>query len=107
MQFAKWVGVEHREEAHEEIQRHVTDENANSEDQKHSSGGVFVAMFSNLGVVVDTEEGAVESTTGNEGRIVQVWVNVRGVCGSSRCTFGTRRVGPRGMRSCLRQWRSK
>ena len=30
----------------------ITDERASSEDRKHTSGGVFVAVDSNLGVVV-------------------------------------------------------
>ena len=33
---------------------------------------------SNLGAVVEAEEGAMESIPGNEGRIAQAWVNVRG-----------------------------
>ena len=56
----------------------VTDDRASSEDRKHTSGEVFVAVGSNLGAVVGTGEGAVESNPGNEGRIVQAWVNVRG-----------------------------
>ena len=39
----------------------VTDETAGSEDRKHTSGGVFVAVDSNLGAVVGEEEGAVAS----------------------------------------------
>ena len=31
----------------------ITDENASSEDRKHTSGGVFVAIDSNLGTVDD------------------------------------------------------
>ena len=56
----------------------ITDERAGSEDQKHTSGGVLVAVDSNLGAVVGEKEEAVKSIPGNEGRIVQVWVNVRG-----------------------------
>ena len=33
---------------------------------------------SNLGAVVGAEEGAIVSIPGNEGRIVQAWLNVRG-----------------------------
>ena len=33
---------------------------------------------SNLEAVIGKEEGAVESIPGNEGRIAQAWVNVRG-----------------------------
>ena len=57
----------------------ITDERAGSEDQKHTSGGVSVAVDSNLGAVVGEKEGAVKSIPGNEGRIAKVWVNVRGV----------------------------
>ena len=39
----------------------ITDERAGSEDQKHTSGGVVVAVDSNLGVVVGEKEGAVMS----------------------------------------------
>ena len=70
------------------FQRHVerrieklgvwTDVNASSEDHKRTSRGVFVAIDSNLGAVVGAEEGAIESIPGNEGRIAQAWVNVRG-----------------------------
>ena len=56
----------------------ITDERASSEDRKHTSGGVFVAVDSNLGAIVGAEEGAIESIPGNEGRIAQAWVNVRG-----------------------------
>ena len=34
----------------------VTDERARSDDQKHTSGGVFVAVDSNLGAVVGAEK---------------------------------------------------
>ena len=56
----------------------IMDERAGSEDQKHTSGGVFVAVDSSLGAVVGEKEGAVMSIPGNERRIAQVWVNVRG-----------------------------
>ena len=56
----------------------ITDEGAGSEDQKHASGGVFVAIDSNLGAVVGAEEGTIESIPGNEGRIAHALVNVRG-----------------------------
>ena len=56
----------------------ITDETARSEDRKHTSGRVFVAVDSNLGAVVGEEEGAIESIRGNEGRIAHAWVNVRG-----------------------------
>ena len=44
----------------------------------NTSGGVFVAFDGNLGAVIDTEEGGFESIPGNERRIAQAWVNVRG-----------------------------
>ena len=47
----------------------ITDERAIDEDRKHTSGGVFVAVDSNLGAVVGAEEGA-----GIEGRIAQALV---------------------------------
>ena len=37
-----------------------------------------MAIDSNLGAVVRAEEGAIEPIPGNEGRIAQAWVNVRG-----------------------------
>ena len=52
----------------------ITEEATGSEDRKHTSGGVFVAIGSNLGAVVGAEEGAIESIPGNEGRIAQAWV---------------------------------
>ena len=36
----------------------ITDETAGSEDRKHTSGGVFVAVDSNLQAVVGVKEGA-------------------------------------------------
>ena len=53
----------------------ITDETAGSQDRKHTSGGVFVAVDSNQGAVVGVEEGAIDSIRGNEGRITQAWVN--------------------------------
>ena len=49
----------------------ITDERASSEDRKHTSGGVLVAVDSNLGAVVGVEEGAIDSIPGNEGIIAQ------------------------------------
>ena len=40
----------------------------------------FVAVDSNMGAVIGEKEGAVASIPGNEGRITQAWVHVRGVC---------------------------
>ena len=56
----------------------ITNEPTGSEDRKHTSGEVFVAVESNLGAVVGAEEGAIDSIAGNGGRIAQAWVNVRG-----------------------------
>ena len=56
----------------------ITDGRAGSEDENHTPGGVFVAVDSNLGAVVGEKEGAVTSIPGDEGRITQAWVNVRG-----------------------------
>ena len=70
-----FFGIEHRlrkEEMEEQFNREakevlrfagdvarITDETTGSEDPKHTSGGVFVAVDSNLGAVVGVEEGAV------------------------------------------------
>ena len=37
----------------------ITEETAGDEDRKHTSGGVFVAIDSNLGAVVGAEEGTI------------------------------------------------
>ena len=92
--FDIFLGIEHRlrkEEMEEQLNKdakegwkfaadaaRITDERASSEDQKHTSGGVFVAVDSNLGAVVGGKEGAVMSIPGNEGGIARVWVDVRG-----------------------------
>ena len=49
----------------------ITEETAGDEDRKHTSGGVVVAIDSNLGAVMGAEEGAIESIPGNEGRFAQ------------------------------------
>ena len=49
-----------------------------TDDSKHTSGGVFVAVDSNEGAVVGAEEGVVVSIPGNEGRIAQAWWNAQG-----------------------------
>ena len=60
-----------KEEVEEQFNREAAaDEKASSEDHKHISGGVPVGVDSNLG--------AVESIPGNQGRMAQAWVNVRG-----------------------------
>ena len=76
----------------------ITDVKASSEDRKHTSGEGFATIDINLGTVAGTEEGAVESIPGNEGRIAQAWVNVRGGLRVSPYISGTRKVGPRGMK---------
>ena len=89
-----FFGMEHRsrqEEMEEQFNREakegwrlaadaarITDERASSEDRKHTSGGVFIAVDSNMGAVVGAEDGTIDSITGNEERIAQAWVNVRG-----------------------------
>ena len=49
-----------------------------SENREHTSGGVFVAGDSNLGAVIGKEEGAIESISGNDGRIARACLNERG-----------------------------
>ena len=44
----------------------ITDERTSREDRKRTSGGVFVAVGSNLGAVVGAEEGTSNSIPGNE-----------------------------------------
>ena len=56
----------------------LTDRKAGREDCKHKSGGFFVARNNDLRAVMDKELGAVRSFPGNEGRIAQARVNVRG-----------------------------
>ena len=89
-----FLGIEHRlrkEEMEEQFNKEakegwrfavnaarITDENTGTEDREHTSGGVFVAVDSNLGAVEGAEEGANDSIPGNEGRITQAWANARG-----------------------------
>ena len=89
-----FFGIEHRltkEEMEEQLNKEategwrfatsaarITEEKAGDEDRKHTSGGVLVAIDSNLGAVVGAAEGVIESNPGNEGRVAQVWVNARG-----------------------------
>ena len=52
---------------------------ASSEDRKHTPGGVFVSVDSNLEAVVGAERRrAIESIPGDEGRFAQAWLNIRG-----------------------------
>ena len=69
----------------------ITDENAGSEDRKQTSGGVFVAIDSNVGAVIDTKK-VVMSIPGSERRIAQAWVTV---CMFLRCISGTWKDGRR------------
>ena len=64
----------------------ITDGRAGSEDQKHTSGGIFVAVDSNLGAVIGEREGAVVSILGNEGSMVRRIVpeRKRKICRSLR-----------------------
>ena len=89
-----FFGIEHRlrkEEMEEQFNREakegwrfatsaarITEEMSEDDGRKHTSGGVVVAIDSNLGAVVGAEEGAVESIPRNEGTVAQAWVNVRG-----------------------------
>ena len=56
----------------------ITDESIGSEDRKHTTTDVFVAIDRSLGALIDKENGSVRSIPGNERRIAQSWVNVRG-----------------------------
>ena len=49
----------------------IAEETAGDEDRKRTSGGVLLAIDSNLGAVVGAEEEAIESIPGNEGGIAQ------------------------------------
>ena len=82
----------------------ITDERAGNEDQKHTSGGVFVAVDSNLGEVVgEKEERSSYINPRKLRRIAQAWVNVRGGMSFLQHTSGTRRDGSQEMKlSCRR-----
>ena len=98
-----FFGIEHRlrkEEVEEQFNKEakegwrfaadaarITDERAGDEDRKHTSGGVFVAIDSNLGAVVGAEEGPIESIPGNEGQNSQARVNVKRRIGYLRGLF--------------------
>ena len=72
----------------------ITDERAGSEDQKHTSGGVFVAVDSNQGAAVGEEEGAVMSIQEMKEdlpRSGQMYVEG---CECLQHLSGTRRDGP-------------
>ena len=63
----------------------------------------FVAVHSNLGAVVGVEEGAIDSISGNEGRIAQAWVTVRGGLRVFSVS-GNQKAGLRGMKPCRKQF---
>ena len=68
----------------------IIDESAGREACKHTSGGVFVSFENCFGAVVDMEEGPVRSVPGNEGRVADTLVDVRGVLRVfCRVLFGT------------------
>ena len=72
----------------------ITDERANSEDRKHTSGGVFIAIDSNSGTVVGER-----SSSGSNPRQQRVESPRRGqtceeVGEIFRCISGTQNVGP-------------
>ena len=114
------VGTEHRlrkEEMEEQFNKEAkerwrftadeartTDERSSSEDRTHTPGGVFVAIDSNLGAVVGAEEGTIESIPGNEGRIAQAWVNVRGGLRIFSVYFGIPRGRRQEMKPCWMQF---
>ena len=56
----------------------ITNDGAGSEDCKHTSGGVLVAIDSDVGSVIDEGEGAVMSVLRKDGRITQAGVKDRG-----------------------------
>ena len=56
----------------------VSDEEAGSTDAADTSRGVFVATLPQFGAVIGENVGVVCSTPGDEGRIVQAWVNIVG-----------------------------
>ena len=56
----------------------IIDDKASNEDRKHTSGGVFLAIDSTLGAVVDKEEGSVHVHPRECRRFTQSWANVRG-----------------------------
>ena len=62
-----------------QTQKESPTKRAGSEDEKHTSGGVFVAtdIGKGLGAVIDKAR-AVKSIPGNEARIAQAWIDVRG-----------------------------
>ena len=116
--FDIFFGIEHRlrkEEMEAQLNREakegwriaasaarITEETAGDEDRKHTSGGVVVAIDSNLGAVVGAEEGAIESIPGNEGIIAKAWVNVRG-----GLRIFARKDGRREMKHCWKQFRKE
>ena len=84
-----FFGIEHRlrkEEMEEQFNRRTEicsgcsknrRRRASNEDRERTSGGVFIAVDSNLGTVVGARGRAVASIPSNEGRITQAGLNVR------------------------------
>ena len=57
----------------------ITDEKTGSEDRKHTSGGVSIAVDSNLGAVVRRRRrNSGINPKATKGRITQAWVDVQG-----------------------------
>ena len=66
----------------------ITDKNASSEDRKHTSGGVSVAVDINL---IGEEEGAVKSIEETREESLRRGSTCEEVCAFSRCTSCTRK----------------
>ena len=88
MMEQNWLSVSAQQKDHKEAKQswrfaadaaRFTDGRANSEDRKHPSGGVLVAVDQAV----------------NEERIAQSRVNVRGSLCVSWCISGTQKAGPR------------
>ena len=82
----------------------ITGERAGSEDRKHTSGGVFVAVDSNLeGSLGRRRRSDYFNPRQRRKNRPSMGKMCEEVCVSFRCTSGARKAGPRGMRLCLRQ----
>ena len=82
----------------------IAEETAGDKDRKHTSGGVLVAIDSNLGAVVGAEEGTIESIQEmKEESPKHGWMSQEG-CVSSRCTSGIRKDGRQGMKLSWKQF---
>ena len=94
--FDIFFGIEHR--MRKEEMEGIADENASSADRKHTSGGVFVAVDSVLGAVIDKEEGAITSFQGVKEIRPSMDDCQRRYVGFCRVFFGTQKVGRREMK---------